>query len=105
MLRRWHFHIDDGYLCVMCNTRIEEDIHHLLFYCPFAVTCWQAIQFDWPDINDIHTKLSYDRANNAQGFFMEIFLVAAWELWNLQNDKIFNNAVVSRRQWISILQV
>ena len=96
MLRRKHFHIDDGYTCVMCNTGAEEDIFHVFFDCTFAVTYWQVIQFDWPAINDIHTKLSYGRANNAHGFFMEIFLVAAWELWNLRNDKIFNNVIVCR---------
>ena len=40
MLRRRHFHIDDGYTYIMCNLGVEEDINHLFFDGPFARNCW-----------------------------------------------------------------
>jgi len=100
MLRRRNFHVDDGYSCAMCNAVAKEDIVFLFFDCPFAQSCWQNIEFHWPANNDIHTKLSYARRNTAHGFFMEIFHVSAWELWNIRNDKIFNNNAASTTLWV-----
>ena len=97
MLRRRNLHIDSGYSCVMCNSGSEEDILHLFFDCPFAASCWQSLHIHWPDDPDIYAKLSFGRANSTHGFFKEIFPTAAWELWKLRNDKIFNNGNVSRR--------
>ena len=75
MLRRRHFHIDSGYTCVMCSSGAEEDILHLFFVCPFAVSCWQTIGLHWPAAGDLQEKLSFGRRNSTHGFFMEIFLV------------------------------
>jgi hypothetical protein len=101
MLRRRHFHIDEGYTWVMCNLGSEEDIFHHFFDCLFATSCWQTLQMLWPDDQDIHAKLSYGRTHSASGFFIEIFLVATWELWNLRNNKIFNKWYGRSRLWIA----
>ena len=100
LLRRRNFHINGGYSCVMCDEMIEEDIIHLFFDCTFAQACWQQLGFLWPVSNDIHTKMDSGRRHTAHGFFMELFLVATWELWNLRNDKIFNNANVTISMWV-----
>jgi len=55
----------------------------------------------WPNDHDIHAKLLHGRTHPTHGFFMEIFLVVGSKLWNLRNDKIFNNSKVTRRLWIS----
>jgi hypothetical protein len=32
-------------------------------------------------------------------YFMEIFIVAAWEIWKQRNDKIFKAATPSFQSW------
>ena len=100
MVRRRHFHLDSGNACAMCNTSAEEDIFHLFFNCTFATSCWQKLRLRWPNTYDLHEKIAFGRRNSLHGFFMEIFLVASWELWNLRNDKIFNGAPVSTGIWV-----
>ena len=90
MLRRRHFHIDAGYSCAMCNLDLEEDIQHLFFDCPLATSCWLSLQTQWTDDHDIHAKLFSARTDFNSPFFMEIFLVAACQLWKIRNDRIFN---------------
>jgi len=80
MLRRRHFHLDDGYLCVMCSLGVEEDVLHLFFDCPFPKSYWQALHFIWIDDNDLLAKIISGRTQNALLFFMEIFLIATWEI-------------------------
>jgi hypothetical protein len=31
---------------------------------------------------------------------MEVFLIAAWEIWNLRDSKIFDNGTPSIRLWV-----
>jgi hypothetical protein len=76
MLRRRHFHLDDGYTCIMCNLGVE-DINHLFIDCPFAKSYWFALQIHWIDEIDVNRRLAFARAqHNNNPFFMEIFLVA-----------------------------
>ena len=100
MLRRRHYHLDNGYNCVMCSLGIEEDINHLFFDYPFAQTCWQTLHIHWGNDHDVHAKIILGKINNAHLFFMEIFLIATWEIWKLRNDKIFNQGTVSRNKWL-----
>jgi len=32
-------------------------------------------------------------------YFMEIFVIAAWELWNLRNEKIFERNSLNSSLW------
>ena len=76
MLRRRHFHLDDGYTCIMCNLGVE-DINHLFIDCPFAKSYWFALQIHWIDEIDVNRRLAFARAqHNNNPFFMDIFLVA-----------------------------
>ena len=75
-------------LCVMCNDQIAEDISHLFFDCPFAVA-WHKLGFSWSNAVDIHSWIMQGRDDMGLPFFIEIFIIAAWEIWNLRNGKIF----------------
>ena len=89
MLRRRKFNIQSGVACVLCATGSEEDINHLFFSCPFAVRCWQKLQFIWDLTLDIHARILQARGASQITFFMEIFLIAAWEIGKLRNAVIF----------------
>jgi len=89
MLRRRHLNIQDDVLCVMCNQGAEEDIDHLFFTCPFVVQCWTSINFSWDVSLPLAERLMRANEVHALDFFVEASLIAAWELWKLRNDKIF----------------
>jgi hypothetical protein len=52
LLRRRNMHLPD-FTCVFCNLNIEEDLLHLLFHCPFAMTCWYSLNLIIPNSDDI----------------------------------------------------
>ena len=86
------------FFCVMCSARIEEDIDHLFFECPFAVQCWASINFSW----DMSLQ-RFIRARDVHGleFFTEASIIAAWELWKLRNDKIFQCRDPKHSIWLA----
>ena len=55
---------------------------------------------NWPDDQDIHSKLAYGRIHATHSFFIQMFLIAAWEIWNTRNNWIFDNGRVSICLWI-----
>ena len=76
-----------------------EDLKHLFFDCPFALVYWQKLGIVWDDTNDIHTLLQQGRRHFGMAYFIEIFIIAAWEIWNLRNAKIFEGQTVSFQLW------
>nr|TKW21537.1 hypothetical protein SEVIR_4G125500v2 [Setaria viridis] len=60
------------------------------FQCPFSVACWHKIGFHWNKAACIHDRLVLARQTMQLPYFIEIFIVASWELWNLRNGKIFD---------------
>jgi hypothetical protein len=100
MLRRRHFNIQGDVLCVLCNTGMEEDIDHLFFECPFAMQCWNSINFSC-DINlPFLERLSTASNVHNLPFFTEATLIAAWELWKLRNDKVFQRRDPTPALWL-----
>ena len=100
MLRRCNFHIQGGYNCVFCHLGVDEDVDHLLFACPFAERCWRKLHVHWNLSLDIHARIMQARQASSYSFFMEIFLIAAWEIWKLRNAIIFYAARGSLNLWI-----
>ena len=88
MLRRWNFNLQMGVNCVLCSSGMDEDADHLLFACPFARRCWQKVQVQWDLSLDIHSRIVQAKNVSSHSFFMELFLIAAWEIWKLRNSVI-----------------
>lgn len=99
MLHRRNFTVQPNLFCVMCNDQVEEDIQHLFFDCPFAVLCWQKIGFGWQFDVDFHGTFQRTRAASQIPYFMEIFVIAIWEIRNIRNGKIFDGKGVSLNLW------
>jgi len=99
MLRRRNFNLQSGHNCVLCQLGTEEDITHLLFACPFAVRCWYKLNIVWDLSLEIHTRIMHAKNLSPHSFFMEIFLVVAWEIWKLCNATIFEGARPSFHLW------
>jgi hypothetical protein len=47
MMLRNNWKIEDGPLCVLCNTTSIETRDHLFFDCPFAANCWSKVRIQW----------------------------------------------------------
>ena len=101
MLRRRHLNILDDTLCIMCDSGAEETIDHLFFECSFAQECWAAIHFEWDDLLQLNDRLTQARTTNNLPFFTEAALIAAWELWKLRNDKVFQRRNPSLSLWLA----
>ena len=100
MLVRRNFNVQPNSLCVLYTTNLEEDLEHLFFSCPFATTCWQKLGFIWPSIADIKQCVLSLMDTMGLPFFMEIFIIATWEIWKLRNSKIFDNGNPTTRRWV-----
>jgi len=100
MLVRRNFHVQPNVFCVMCNFATQEDFDQLFFTCPFASTCWNKLGIQWPNLPDVCERLLIARQTHLFPFFMEIFIIASWKLWNLINAKNFDNARPSVHQWL-----
>jgi hypothetical protein len=51
LLKRKNMQLPD-YTCVLCACTVEEDLIHLLFQCPFALACWDALHLAVPNTSD-----------------------------------------------------
>jgi hypothetical protein len=84
MLARRNFNVQPNSLCVLCHDGKEETIDTLFFECCFAKRCWNKLRINWVNVLDLHKKIVQSRRAANMSFFMEIFLIAAWEIWKLR---------------------
>lgn len=99
MLSRRNFTVQPDLFCVLCNDQVEEDIMHLFFHCPFATACWHKIEFHWQISNCMYDTISRMRHIFQSPYFMEVFVIAGWEIWNLRNGIIFEGNLVTLTLW------
>jgi hypothetical protein len=85
--------------CVLCNLCENETLEHLFFLCPFAIQCWNRLGFSWNINLSIEDRLLHACLQSGMPFFLEASMLAAWELWKIRNDLIFNRHPPSRHRW------
>ena len=100
MLTRRNFNVQPNCHCVLCTEGIEESIEHLFFSCEFARKVWDKLGISWTAEIDIHYKIIHTRRQNGIPFFMEIFLIAAWELWKIRNRQVFDGVHAAFSRWL-----
>jgi hypothetical protein len=98
MLRRNKF-LKEGYNCVLCQDQVEETIEHLFFDCPTTTSRWFALGLTWEEGGNVHEKLINARGTFPYPFFMEIFMIGAWCIWNERNALIFDGKLPSLGTW------
>ncbi|KAJ1253748.1 hypothetical protein BS78_K199600 [Paspalum vaginatum] len=86
-------------LVARLNTK-KEDIDHLFFQCPFARRCWQSLGIQWDSSLHLNERLLQARRASRLPFFMEIYIIAMWELCKLRNRKIFEGQNASFGLWL-----
>lgn len=73
---------------------------HLFFECSFARKCWDKLGITWTQESDIHRRISTIRHITGMPYFMDIFLIAAWELWKVKNRLVFDEARATYSAWL-----
>jgi hypothetical protein len=111
LLKRRHWKVTEDEHCVLCPGRIFEDRIHLFFECTFSSRIWNYLQIDWEGDDDMQVVLNKARRSFAQPFFMEVIILACWNIWLIRNGKIFSAEKSSFIKWkakfiqdISLLQ-
>jgi hypothetical protein len=100
MLSRRRFNVQPNTLCVLCGQGLEETIEHLFFDCPFARDCWTKIGITWDNDVIIHKRIERTKHLSGRPFFMETFLIAAWEIWKIRNRLVFDGVQASFNRWV-----
>jgi hypothetical protein len=91
VLKRRKKHMEEGYNCVMCQDGIEETTEHLSFDCQTAACKWFALGISWDEFHNPHQKIYLAKQAFPHPFFMEIFMIGAWCIWNEINRLIFSS--------------
>ncbi|GJN31828.1 hypothetical protein PR202_gb20275 [Eleusine coracana subsp. coracana] len=100
MLRRRNYKLEESnYNCVLCQQHVEETAFHLFFACPFSQQCWTNISIAWDMNTDFFTMLARAKMAAQHQYFMEIFIIATWQIWKQRNDYIFNRNRPSFHTW------
>ena len=91
----------NNYNCVLCNNSIEESALHLFFNCPFSQACWQYLGISWDLTKEFFQMMHHAKLQYQSPFFMEIFIIAAWQIWKQRNNFIFDRGRPSFDSWKS----
>jgi hypothetical protein len=98
MLRK-HWHIDSGPGCVLCARGDLETRDHLFFDCDFTRHCWLFLNIHWDFSRPFAENFVTTREAFGGPCFMEVFACAAWNIWKVRNDLIFNSKPASFNRW------
>jgi hypothetical protein len=85
--------------CVLCPTDAYEDRFYLFFECNFSQRLWNYLQIDWTQGLDIQTSASAAKADFSKPFFMQVVIIACWNIWKQRNGKKFQRERPSFSGW------
>jgi hypothetical protein len=99
MLKRRNFQLNSGYNCVCCDSLVEETIDHLFLRCPFSTSCWASLNIFWQAQGPLLDVIAANRSLWGKPLFMEIFMLAAWNIWKVRNNMVFNGINPELEAW------
>lgn len=104
MLRRRRKFLDEGYACPVCLQDFEETRDHLFFSCQSACDRWNVISIAWNICLPIHQRLKVARRIFAYPFFMEIFMIGTWCIWQERNALVFYGIPPNLHRWKTLFK-
>ena len=87
--RKKHKLENDNFNCILCEGNYEETAYHLFFSCTFSQLCWESIGIFWNYIAIFFDMMQEARQHFQGRFFMEFFIISAWQIWKERNNFIF----------------
>ena len=75
--------------CSLCQENARETREHLFFDCAFSKGCWNRLGWCWNTSLEFNQMLHSQRSSFSHHGFMELFLLAAWNIWKERNGLIF----------------
>jgi hypothetical protein len=100
LLKRKNYKIEgDNYSCVLCNLNIDEYTYHLIFQCPFSSDYWNFLGIHWDHDLYFFDTIQKAKRDSHLEHFMEIFSMAAWEIWRQRNAWIFRGIPPTFLSW------
>ena len=98
MILRRKWKVTENNCCVLCVSHGLETQNHLFFECLFSSRIWSYLQIGWsPD--PIYSSISNARKRFQGPCFIEITILACWNIWKQRNNYIFENVRPSFRGW------
>jgi len=70
------------------------------FECCFARKYWDELGINWVAETDLHRRIERSRQLAGLPFFMELFLIAAWEIWKIRNRLVLDGIQVCFNRWL-----
>jgi hypothetical protein len=89
MLISRHWNVTNDNHCVLCPSRAYEDSLHMFFNCNFSQRVWNYLQIDRSQGQDIQAAAFAARKDFGKPFFMEVVIIALWNIWKQRNGQIF----------------
>lgn len=100
ILKRKNHRIEgNNYNCVLCQANTEETAFHLFFGCTFNKHCWQLFGIHWNTHLNFFDILISTKMNFPNSFYMETFIIGAWQIWKQRNNLIFERNQPSLQDW------
>lgn len=97
--RKKHKLEGDNYNCVLCEGNYEETTFHPFFSCTFSQQCWEYIDIMWNYSASFFEMIQQAQRGHHTKFFMETFIIAAWQIWKERNNKVFSRSNPSLQAW------
>jgi hypothetical protein len=101
LLRRKNFQLQN-YHCVAMECHVEETLVHLFWRCPLAEQCWNAICPQRDRSLSLMEAFEEMRTLLKLPFAMDVLILAAWGIWIVRNNKLFENQNATFRSWRAI---
>ena len=101
MLRKRQFNVGNTFDCSMCAADTEETVERLFFGCAFSHSCWNCLSFPilYNSNEDRLHLLAHAKERWKRKLFMEIFAIAAWNIWKERNNFYFNGVTPQLSSW------
>ena len=99
LMSRKHWQVDGGTTCSLCSLGIHETRDHMFIDCQFATDCWERIHIHWLNSPSYLDRVRQAKDSFSGPLFLEILACAAWNIWKIRNEFIFQDQQPSMGRW------
>lgn len=104
MLVRSHWSIGEDHSCMLCPNQVLENKNHLIFHCTFSSQCWGQLGIHWIEGEDLYDMIQTAANQWTEPLFQDILILAAWNIWKVRNNKLFEGIIPTIQSWSSLLR-